>query len=167
MDGRKLTAIHLCPHGSSWYNIRMDLYYKSTDAPPWFVAGLAFECVECGRCCAGPEEGYVWATDEEIIAMAKYLKLSEKAFRKQYVRKVGRRQSLVENRPGRDCVFLSDGRCRIYPARPTQCRTWPFWESNIDSPESWSRAAQRCPGINRGSVFSPEEILRRARSTRE
>ncbi len=153
--------------GGVWYNTTMGLYSRLTDAPPWYVAGLAFECVACGRCCAGPEEGYVWAGDEEIAAMAKCLRMSEKAFRKQYVRKVGKRQSLVEKRPGRDCVFLADGRCRIYPARPTQCRTWPFWESNLASPESWSAAARRCPGINRGTVVSPEEILRRARSTRE
>ena len=36
-----------------------------------------------------------------------------------------------------DCVFLKEdperGRktCSIYPVRPLQCRTWPFWPENL------------------------------------
>ena len=37
---------------------------------PWYVAGLAFECQQCGGCCSGPAEGFVWATDAEIAAVA-------------------------------------------------------------------------------------------------
>jgi hypothetical protein len=137
------------------------------DEAPWYIAGLAFECQACGRCCAGPEEGYVWANDEEILRMAKHLNMSEKNFCKEYVRKVGRRQSLVEQKKSHDCVFLKDGKCTIYEVRPTQCRTWPFWTSNIASPADWSLAGMRCVGINRGKLFTPEEIQNRAYNTRE
>lgn len=131
--------------------------------PPWYVAGLAFECTGCGRCCAGPEEGYVWATDEEIQRIARFLGLSESATRSRYVRKVGRRRSLKENKANNDCIFLSDpqdgGRkCAIYPVRPVQCRTWPFWPANLRSSEAWGYAALRCPGINRGDIHPLEEI---------
>jgi hypothetical protein len=132
----------------------------------WYVTGLAFECQQCGRCCAGPEEGYVWATDEEITRMARYLDMNEKEFRKQYVRKVGRRQSLKEKKPSHDCIFLQEGGCTLYPVRPTQCRTWPFWQSNINTPDDWQWAARRCPGVNRGPVHSVEEIEDRARRTK-
>lgn len=139
---------------------------------PWYVAGLAFECLGCGRCCAGPQEGYVWVTEEEIAAIAEFLHLSDKQMRRRYVREVGRRYSLVEQRGSNDCIFLSDetngGRhCLIYPVRPTQCRTWPFWPSNIRDPESWSEAGLRCPGINRGALHDAAEIEAAGNATRE
>jgi hypothetical protein len=140
--------------------------------PPWYVAGLAFECMECGRCCAGPEEGYVWVTPDDVAKIARHLGLREDEVRRRYVRKVGRRLSLIETEPTRDCVFLApaeDGRekCSIYPVRPWQCRTWPFWSSNIRSADAWAQAGMRCPGINRGRLYSREEIDAQARSTQE
>ena len=149
---------------------RMKTFEKINDpagATPWYVAGLAFECLQCGRCCAGPDEGYVWASDEEIAAVANYLNLSEKEFRRQYVRRVGLRHSFVENRKNHDCVFLADDGCTIYPVRPTQCRTWPFWKSNIASQDDWSQAAVRCPGVNRGELHQVDKIQRRAGLTKE
>lgn len=139
---------------------------------PWYVAGLAFECLGCGRCCAGPEEGYVWVTDDEIAAIAAFLGLSDKQMRRRYIRKAGRGQSLVEQKGSNDCIFLTpdngDGRtCRIYEVRPVQCRTWPFWQSNIRNPESWAEAGMKCPGINRGAVHSAEQIEAKSRATRE
>ncbi len=142
-------------------------------SPPWYLTGLAFECQECGRCCAGPAEGYVWVTDEEIARIAEHLGMNEETFRKQHVRKVGRRQSLKEVSATKDCCFLAPRSetgakgCSIYPVRPAQCRTWPFWPSNIDSPDSWAFAGTRCPGINRGKLFIAEEVARRARRTVE
>lgn len=129
----------------------------------WYVAGLAFECIECGNCCAGPGEGYVWLNDREITAIAHSLGITPEEMRRTCVRKVGRRKSLIEQKPSHDCIFLdeaADGRrlCRVYEVRPTQCRTWPFWKSNIHSAETWAEAATRCPGINRGRLYSPEEI---------
>ncbi len=135
------------------------------------MAGLAFECVECGGCCAGPEEGFVWVTDDEIAAMAAHLRIHEADFRRQYVRRVFRRQSLIE-KANRDCIFLTDGpdgtrRCDVYPVRPTQCRTWPFWTTNLRGPEAWCEAGTRCPGINTGRLVPLDEIERRRRVTRE
>jgi hypothetical protein len=53
--------------------------------------------------------------------------------------------------------------CTVYPARPAQCRTWPFWESNTESRAAWDRAAAGCPGMNHGELISAEEITRRVR----
>jgi hypothetical protein len=146
--------------------------FGSTTA--WYEAGLAFECQGCGRCCAGPEEGYVWVTPAEIAAIAAHLGLSEAQMRRRYVRRVGRRFSLKERAESRDCVFLlppasHDGRqvrgCRIYPVRPRQCRTWPFWPGNVSSPAAWAEAGTRCPGINRGRVHGPDRIERNRNGT--
>jgi hypothetical protein len=139
---------------------------------PWYIAGLAFECTECGNCCAGPEEGYVWVTEADIETIAGLLGLSVETMMKRYVRRVGRRFSLVEVPANNDCIFLTaakDGKrgCRIYSARPRQCRTWPFWPSNITSPEAWSLTGMRCPGVNRGSLVDCREIQHRANTTRE
>ncbi len=124
---------------------------------PWYVAGLAFECLECGNCCAGPCEGYVWVSDGEIGAIAEFLGIKVVNFRKQYVRKECGKLSLVE-KPSRDCIFLTDKKCLIYPVRPAQCRTWPFWPTNLHTPDDWCSAGQRCPGINRGTIRSFDEI---------
>ena len=139
--------------------------------PPWYVAGLAFECAGCGRCCAGPEEGYIWATDAEIAAVAGFLGIPEARMKGRFTRKVGRRVTLVESRRNNDCIFLlpcSEGgrKCGIHPVRPAQCRSWPFWPSNLESPESWATASLRCPGINRGRLWPFDEIETKRNSAR-
>jgi Fe-S-cluster containining protein len=60
-------------------------------------------------------------------------------------------------------VFLEPARngrrgCRIYPVRPLQCRTWPFWTINLKSPAYLALAAETCPGINSGRQYSFDEI---------
>ncbi len=148
----------------------MKLFAKDS---PWYIAGLAFDCQQCGGCCAGPQEGYVWVTEKEIRRIADHLDMTVKDFRRQYVRRVGSRRSRVEKKPSNDCIFLTereDGEgqgCSIYEVRPQQCRTWPFWPSNIEEPTSWALAGARCPGINRGELVNVEEIETRARTTRE
>ncbi|MFW6146288.1 MAG: YkgJ family cysteine cluster protein [Planctomycetota bacterium] len=130
---------------------------------PWYANGLAFECTGCGNCCSGPGEGYVWVTPEEIAAIAEHLGMTVGAVEDAYTRRIGRRVSLIEA-PNKDCIFLGppddDGvrRCRIYDLRPTQCRTWPFWPSNLRSPGAWASAQARCPGINRGELHSLDHI---------
>ncbi len=131
--------------------------------PPWYVAGLAFECVQCGRCCAGPEEGYVWVTDVEISEIARRLGITATETRRQYVRKACHRMTIVEDAVSRDCIFLKPrpcgGKgCSIYPVRPAQCRTWPFWPINLSSPDAWARSSVRCGGMNRGRLHAVEEI---------
>ena len=129
---------------------------------PWYVAGLHFECTQCGNCCAGPNEGYIWVTAEELEAIAGFLKMPLKDLQSRYVQKVNTRMTIVEEPRSKDCIFLrtSEGsrHCALYPVRPTQCRTWPFWPTNLGDPDAWNRAAQRCPGINRGRLYTYEQI---------
>ena len=122
---------------------------------PWYREGLSFSCTRCGDCCTGAP-GYVWVEPTEIEALAKHLGLSVDSFGERYLRKVGRRYSLIE-KPGGDCVFFDKG-CSVYPARPTQCRTFPFWRSNLKSERAWDEIADECPGIGQGKLFPVEEI---------
>lgn len=131
-------------------------------ARPWYADGLAFECLECGGCCSGPEEGYVWITPDEILEAAAALGIDADAFRRQYTRKVGRRVSLIE-KANKDCIFLEGDeddvkQCIIYKVRPSQCQTWPFWPGNLSRPGSWAMAQVRCPGINRGPLHDMDHV---------
>jgi len=126
---------------------------------PWFEKGLRFECTGCGDCCTGAP-GFVWVNGQEIEAIAKRMGMSIEAFEARYVRKVGIRKSLVEYENG-DCVFFDGNsrKCSVYEDRPRQCRTWPFWQSNVATPEAWKQTCAACPGSGRGKLHSAEKII--------
>ena len=133
---------------------------------PWYQDGLQFECSQCGDCCTGGP-GYVWVNDAEIKALADYAEMTIPQFESLYVRQVGLRKSLKEYSTG-DCVFLDTEKrgCTVYPARPRQCKTWPFWDSNIRTPEDWQATCDFCPGSGQGRLYSLEEIEDRASQIR-
>lgn len=101
-------------------------------------------------------------TRKDIAAIATHLHISLDQMMKQYVRRVGLRYSLIEKKPGNDCIFLHRTdkgiQCEIYPVRPVQCRTWPFWPEVIKSPDTWNQAATHCQGMNKGRLYSVTEI---------
>ena len=144
----------------------MEFLAKNTTA--WYAAGLHFACQACGGCCSGPAEGYIWITKPEIEFIAEFLKLTVGQVRRDYLKRVGLRTTIIENQATKDCIFLqnSAGRreCKVYCVRPNQCRTWPFWNENLANPGAWNKAAQKCPGINRGRLYSFEEIEQIRRS---
>lgn len=95
--------------------------------------------------------------------MAAQLQMDVAEFEKRYVRRIGVRRSLVE-RANYDCVFLDPQtrKCRVYEDRPRQCRTWPFWNSNIKSPETWKATCEACPGSGQGKLYTIEQIEQQA-----
>lgn len=104
-------------------------------------------CASCnGACCRG-ESGYIWVSKAEIEAIAKYLGLQSERFIEEYLVKVGYRWSLRElKREGEHiCVFF-DGGCTIYEVRPSQCRSYPFWERYKDK-KYISEVCAECKGI--------------------
>jgi uncharacterized protein len=114
---------------------------------PWYKEGLSFHCTGCGKCCTGAP-GYVWINEKEISAMAKTLGISSEEFICKYTRRVGNKLSLIENQKNYDCVFLKDKKCLVYDARPSQCRTFPFWKENMSSRKSWENLSSYCEGID-------------------
>ncbi len=102
-------------------------------------------CKECeGNCCIG-ESGYIWVNPKEIEEIAKFLKMDTQKFKDMYLIKVGYKYSIKEKpyKNGFACIFFEKG-CSIYPVRPTQCRTFPFWDyfkTHIDE------LKKECPGI--------------------
>jgi len=125
---------------------------------PWYHKGLKFECTQCGACCSG-DPGFVWVNQAEVEAMAHAMQMELEAFRDKFTRRVGSRTSLVEY-PDGDCIFLDPQTrgCLVYAARPTQCRTWPFWGSNLKTREDWQETCAVCPGAGTGKLYDITHI---------
>jgi hypothetical protein len=127
--------------------------------------GLRFTCTQCGNCCTGPT-GFVLFTDKEAQAMAKEVGVSKAQFYETYTRDTIVGRSLNENRTGfgYDCIFLTRDEktgktgCSVYKSRPEQCRTWPFWDSNLRTKRDWARASKGCPGMDSGELHPPRHI---------
>tara|TARA_B100001123_G_C14886187_1_gene857973 strand:- start:271 stop:690 length:420 start_codon:yes stop_codon:yes gene_type:complete len=133
----------------------------------WYHQGLRFECTGCGDCCTGAP-GYVWVNKEEIGGLAEQVGEEDlERFEKMYVRQVGIRKSLKEYSNG-DCVFFDNQtrKCKVYNARPRQCRTWPFWDSNVRDEQAWRETCQACPGSGKGKLYQLEEIEQQRRVMR-
>jgi Fe-S-cluster containining protein len=126
----------------------------------WYQDGLHFRCTRCGNCCTGAP-GYVWVTDEELAAIAAFRHEPVDEVAGLHTRLVRKRRTLREKVNG-DCVYYEqEAGCTIYPVRPRQCRTWPFWESNVVTPEQWEATCEVCPGAGHGDLIPVEEITRR------
>ncbi len=132
----------------------------ASDDGKWYGGGLRFSCTQCGNCCTGAP-GYVWVNKTETEKIAAYLGREGKGLSSAHLRRVGRRHSLTERSNG-DCCFLrtEGGKriCGIYPVRPLQCRTWPFWSSNLKTPRDWEAASWTCPGMNNGNRYDLVQI---------
>jgi len=125
---------------------------------PWYQDGLRFECTQCGNCCTGAP-GVVWVDDNDIRRIAEHTGRGEDEIRVMHTRPYAQRTSLQEFANG-DCTFFDPRarRCTIYPVRPQQCRNWPFWDSNLETPEAWQEVQVECPGAGHGQIYSVEAI---------
>lgn len=134
---------------------------------PWYKNGLRFECTQCGNCCRNHGEyAYVYLTEGEIEAIAAHLGLERADFLASYCQEEDGWITLRTSEPA--CAFLqADNRCAIYPVRPKQCATWPFWEENLKR-ETWEGpVTDCCPGIGKGEVVPAADVERIARETEE
>lgn len=105
-------------------------------------------CKECkGACCIG-ESGNIFATKDELFKIMSFLKLEFEEFKSLYLKKVGLRYSFKEDefKDGFACIFFDKNldKCSIYPLRPTQCKTFPFWEYFKENEEELRK---ECIGI--------------------
>lgn len=105
-------------------------------------------CETCqGRCCTG-ESGYIYVSKSEIENISSLLNLDVKEFVNKYLFKKMYKYSIkeIQYNESFECIFYdreSNG-CKIYDARPTQCKTFPFWDyykTRVDE------LKLECPGI--------------------
>jgi Fe-S-cluster containining protein len=123
----------------------------------FYKEGIRFECQGEGKCCVTRGRyGYVYLSFSDRKRLAAHFRMSTTDFTAAFTRKV---DGLYELRyTGKDCPFLQDSRCRVYEARPWQCRTWPFWPENMNSIVWQKEVASWCPGAGKGRLYTAEEI---------
>jgi Fe-S-cluster containining protein len=133
---------------------------------PWFHDGIQFGCTRCGACCRS--KGYLWLSAPDIARMADHLGMSIDEFRARHTREItveGQEQpGICVVRAPHGCSFLDDAtnECTIHPARPTQCRTFPFWPMLLESREAWQREVGGLCGreaLEQGPIYGVDEIL--------
>ncbi len=105
----------------------------------------------CGACCRG-ESGFIWVNKEEISKIARFLNIDIENFIKNYLKKVKYRFSLKEIKVAGEniCIFfdLKSCRCEIYPVRPSQCVSYPFWDRYREEKHK-NEVFEECPGVKR------------------
>lgn len=139
-------------------------------ADSFYRDGIRFECTGCGGCCVDHGDNiYVYLSESDVAAISRHLGLSHLHFFETYCESEDGYICLKSTGPA--CVFLhqADGvsRCRVYPVRPKQCATWPFWTENLNRNTWLSEIAPSCPGIGRGKRYTALAIEQIARERDE
>lgn len=112
---------------------------------------LRFECQPgCIRCC--DTEGYVYLSETDLLRAAKFVGMKAADFEAKYVYRT-RYQRRFRKPRKKQCPFLEDTGCSIHPAKPTQCRTFPFWPEIVERRATWLKAGKSCPGIGKGELI--------------
>jgi len=126
--------------------------------PNFWENGVQFQCQGSGNCCVSRGGyGFVYLTKVDRVRMAAHLKLSTRAFTQKYCDQKNEVWKLKDT-SNDDCVFLKQKRCSVYEARPTQCRTWPFWPEVMNAKVWREEVATFCPGVGKGKTWSKEEV---------
>lgn len=125
--------------------------------PRFGTEGLRFTCQQTGHCCTARYDGYgyVYLGQHDRQRLAAHLGLTLEQLAEKHCQVTCGELHL--SHPERGCQFLTGGRCTVYEARPTQCRTWPFWPENMKR-GAWDEAARTCPGMGQGRLHTAEEI---------
>lgn len=105
------------------------------------------DCTKCANCC---RYSIVSVRAAEVARIAAYLGMDEAAVVQHFTApdsESPRARTLVSSKDG--CIFLKDGLCSIYPARPEACRNFPHVAPGMHSlgarMESHCRWAPLCP----------------------
>lgn len=141
---------------------KIDKLNIAEEKKPWYQEGLQFKCTGCGKCCTGAP-GAVWLKSKEIDTISAYLKISKEEFLKRYTRVIDGRISLIEKERF-DCIFLEGKFCSVYPVRPVQCQTFPFWPSLLESKENWDSAKSSCEGISHQAPVISIDIIEKEKA---
>lgn len=124
-------------------------------AKVWYQQGLRFQCTRCGNCCT-IASGNVWLNRKDVEHISGYLEIPEQIFRERYCEPDMRLRRLPAGR----CVFYNGTGCSIHPAKPSQCKAYPFLPGAIMTPHTWAEMAKICPGIGKGPIWTVIEINR-------
>jgi Fe-S-cluster containining protein len=113
--------------------------------------GVRFTCQRgCTNCCN--MQGFVYLTEADLKRAAKFVGMPARAFETKYVYRTLHQMRFRKPRD-KQCPFLVENGCGIHPAKPTQCRTFPFWPEIVERRATWNRTARYCPGIGKGPLI--------------
>ena len=98
----------------------------------------------------------VLITPLEVNRAAEYLEMEYGEFINTFTDQGGKKFFLKDVDDA--CIFFENNACQIYDVRPTQCRTFPFWPSNLKSKYRWKTVSEKCEGIGQGKRYSIDEI---------
>ncbi|MHA1728575.1 MAG: YkgJ family cysteine cluster protein [Promethearchaeota archaeon] len=147
--------------------------------------GFKFKCQQCGRCCKGVDDGFVFLYDEEIDEIVEFLNIDIDEFMGKYGEVIDTEFKVSDNefKPKKkkiflktivlkqdekdgSCIFLdtqnSKNLCKIYKIRPSQCKNWPVWYLNMTQTQHYKNAVEKCPGFNaeNGEFYSRAKIIK-------
>ena len=124
------------------------------------VEAIRFSCQPgCTNCC--DRQGYVYLTEDDLVRAAGFVGLTPAEFESRYVYRT--RHILRLRKPrNKQCHFLNADGCGIHPAKPTQCRLFPFWPELIERPSAWVATSRYCPGIGTGPLIQIGTALEQA-----
>tara|TARA_B100000686_G_C16606757_1_gene871609 strand:+ start:266 stop:685 length:420 start_codon:yes stop_codon:yes gene_type:complete len=130
----------------------------SGDKNWWLKESIRFECQpDCFKCCSKP--GVVFMTPAEATQAANYIDVPLSWFKKEFLSLQGDLY-LIEVKDDKPCPFLTDEGCAIHETKPSQCRTYPFWQENMESKNHWELTSVFCPGIGKGPKITKKEITK-------
>jgi uncharacterized protein len=112
---------------------------------------LQFSCISgCTKCCE--QQGWVYLTEDDLRDAARFLQMPTAEFEARYVYRTAHRIRLRKPE-GSQCHFLTASGCTIHPAKPTQCRLFPFWPELVSDRKQWRETGKYCPGIGQGELI--------------
>ncbi len=129
------------------------------------MTGIRFECQPgCTNCCR--QKGFVYLTEADLVRIAGFIGMRPTDFERRYVYRTKRLMRLRMPRHSQ-CHFLEESGCSIHPAKPTQCRIFPFWPELVDDKREWRKTAAWCPGIGKGKLIQIEVAQKQSAEMRE
>jgi Fe-S-cluster containining protein len=108
----------------------------------------------------------VYLAEDDIARAAAFLGMPPAEFERRFVFRTKNRTRLRVPRDAH-CHFLYEGGCSIHPAKPAQCRIFPFWPEMVDDRREWRKTARYCPGIGKGPLIQIAEARKQATEMRE
>ena len=124
-----------------------------------YEKGISFKCQGSANCCVSRgKHGYVFLSKKDLKRLTNYFNHTLEEFKKKFCQTTDGYLHIKEVRNNGDCYFLENKRCSIYKARPTQCRTWPFWPENMKTKIWNNEVLNFCPGIGKGKTINKNKI---------